>query len=165
MRPLPLLLAALLAGCAAQQTSSPSLLPRPAEAIDPRVPVPDMIVSADASLDLVRQLDALVAQAEAGDQAFRGAAATAERLASTAGAPRSESWVVAQQALSAAVAARAPVTRAVADIDGLGARRVQALGGIGAGDLAAIKSAAARVAQIDDREAAVIDRIQARLGG
>jgi hypothetical protein len=71
--------------------------------------------------------------------------------------------VVAQQALSAAVGARLPVTSAVADIDALGAQRVQILGGIGAADLKAIEAAAARVAEIDGHEAAAIDAVQKKL--
>lgn len=154
-----------LAGCASAGAGGPSLAPRSAEAIDPRVPVPDPPVQATPSADLVRELDALVAQALAGDEAFRAAAANADRLAGAAGAPQSESWILAQQALSAAVAARAPVTRAMGDIDSIAARRIQQLGGIGAADLAAIQSASARVQSIDSAEAAAIDRLQARLAG
>jgi hypothetical protein len=40
---------------------------------------------------------------------------------------------------------------------------VQTLGGIGAADLEAIGSAAAKVAEIDEREAAAIDSVQKRL--
>jgi hypothetical protein len=152
-----------IAACARPGGPYPSLQPRAAEAIDPRLPVPDPPVSSTPTAGLVNQLDALVAQAVNGDSAFRPLAERAQQLASAAGAKESESWVVAQQALSAAVAARAPVTRAVGDIDALGAQRVQTLGGIGAADLKAIKAAAARVAEIDGREAAVIDQIQRQL--
>ena len=159
---LPLLL--VLSACAASTVNAPSLAPRPAEAIDPRLPVEGPALPADANPQLVGQLNALIAQAIAGDETFRSAAAQAERLAAAAGAPRSESWIVAQQALSAAMAARTPVTRALADIDDLGAERIERLGGIGAADLAAISAAAARVAEIDDRQSSTITRIQARLG-
>ena len=152
------------AGCAAQ-TDAPSLAPRAAEAIDPRVEVPEVIVSTGVTLNLPNQLETLVAQALAGDEAFRAAAAAAERLAAAAGPPQSESWIAAQQALSAAVAARAPVTLALGEIDSLAARRVQQLGGIGVADLAAIEAAAARVAEIDAREAALIEQLQERLRG
>jgi hypothetical protein len=152
----------LLSACTAA-TGAPSLAPRAAESIDPRVPVPDVIVSPDVSPGLLTQLNALLAQAVAGDQAFAPLAEQASRLADAAGAKESESWVVAQQALSAAVAARAPVANAVGDIDALGAQRVQALGGIGAADLKAIESAASRVAEIDGREAAVIAQVKAKL--
>jgi hypothetical protein len=122
-----------------------------------------VIVSPDASISLLAKLRTLVAQAEAGDQAFAPLAERARQLADSAGPKESESWVLAQQALSAAVAARAPVAGAVGDIDALGAQRIQTLGGIAAADLKAIQSAAARVADIDEREAATIAAIQRRL--
>jgi hypothetical protein len=163
MRALPLFLIPCLAGCASAPVAAPSLAPRPAESIDPRVPVPDVIVSTDISIGLRAQLEALVAQAEAGDAAFRPLAERAADLARSAGPKESESWIAAQQALSAAVAARGAVTGAMGDIDGLGAQRIQKLGGIGLGDLNAIDAAASRVAEIDQREAAAIDRIQGLL--
>ena len=55
------------------------------------------------------------------------------------------------------------MTSALGDIDALGAERIKRLGGIAAADLAAINAAAARVAEIDEREASVIARIQAML--
>ena len=165
MRSPQFLLLLAVAGCAGPELQSPSLAPRPAEAIDPRVPVPEAPVPTQAAPALVRQLEALVAQAVAAEETFRSAAATAERLAASAGPPQSESWIVAQQALSAAVAVREPVTRALGEIDALGATRIQQQGGMSAPDLAAIDSAAARVAEIDARQAATIERIQARLGG
>jgi hypothetical protein len=165
MRGIPLPMLVILAGCAAPEMNAPSLAPRAAEAIDPRVPVPEAPVPTQATPALVRQLEGLVAEAIAGDQAFRASADDAERLAEAAGPPQSESWIAAQQALSAAVAARAPVTRALGEIDALGAGRIQQLGGIGAADLAAINAAAARVAEIDARHAALIERLQARLRG
>ena len=165
MRSTTLLLVLALAGCAGPGADIPSLAPRAAEAIDPRVPIPNMIVSTDVSLGLLQQLEALVSEAMAGDQAFRAAATDAERLAAAAGAPQTESWVVAQQALSAAVAARAPVTRALGEIDALAAGRIKQLGGISTADLHAINAAAAKVAEIDEREAALIERLQARLRG
>ena len=163
MRALPILLLTMLSACASPETNAPSLAPRAAEAIDPRVPVPDPVISMTPAAGLVDQLNKLVSQALAGDQAFQTLIARAEELASAAGPKESESWIAAQQALSAAVAARAAVTAAVGDIDALGAARVQKLGGIAAGDLMAIDTATARVGGIDSREAAAIDAIQARL--
>ena len=164
MRAFAPLLPIALAGCAGAELQPPSLAPRAAEAIDPRVPVPEIRVSQGVSFILLEQLKRLVAQAHAGDEAFRAAADVAERLAGAAGAPQSESWIVAQQALSAAVAARAPVTIAMGEIDALVAARIQQTGGIDREDLAALERAAAQVAEIDAREAALIDRLQAQLG-
>lgn len=160
----PIFLATLaLSACTSPGGPYPSLQPRAAEAIDPRVPVvvapPDMTPSAG----LTQTLESIAAQAVSGDSDFQPLAQRAADLAKAAGPKESESWVVAQQALSAAVAARGPVANAVADIDALGAERIHAQGGISAGDMAAIDAAAARVAAIDSREAALIARIQAVL--
>jgi hypothetical protein len=125
--------------------------------------VPEPVLPTTPAPALVQKLDSLVAQAIAGDQAFAPLAERARQLADSAGAKESESWVVAQQALSAAVGARLPVTAAVGDIDALGAQRIQTLGGIGAADLKAIDAASARVSEIDSREAAAITAIQAKL--
>ncbi|MGI8611319.1 MAG: hypothetical protein ACR2KH_03450, partial [Sphingomicrobium sp.] len=73
--------------------------------------------------------------------------------------------VVAQQAVSAAVAARGPTTRALGDIDALAAAALAGQGGIAPTDLAAIEAAAAEVAAIDRRHSQMIDALQARLGG
>ena len=160
MRALPILAVSLLAGCASAPVAAPSLAPRPAESIDPRVPVPEPPIPTTPTAGLVQQLERLVAQAQSGDAAFRPLADRARDLAASAGPNESESWVVAQQALSAAVAARAPVASAVGDIDALGAQRIQKLGGIGLADLKAIDAAATKVAEIDSRETAAIDEIQ-----
>jgi len=162
MRTSALVLTVLLAGCAAP-ANVPSLAPRPAEAIDPRLPVPEPAISATPASELVQKLESLVAQAVAGDRDFAPLADRARQLADGAGAEGSESWVVAQQALSVAVGARTPVTTALGDIDALGAQRIQMLGGIGAADLKAIDAAAARVAAVDEREAAAISAIRAKL--
>jgi len=153
----------VLSACAAPQTGEPSLAPRAAEAIDPRVPIASEVAAGPVDPQLAARLAALMADARAGDAAFQAAAQDAERLAANAGAAQSDSWVEAQQALSALVAARAPVTKASADVDALAAARVTASGGIAAGDLAAIQTASRELGIIDTREAATIDRLQAQL--
>ena len=86
-------------------------------------------------------------------------------LADAAGSSQSESWVLAQQAVSAAVAARAPTTRALGDIDEIAATELARRGGIAPANLAAIEAAAAEVGAIDRRQAEAIDDLEARLGG
>jgi hypothetical protein len=154
---------ALLSACSTQGGPYPSLAPRAAENIDPRVPVVSPIRSGPVSAGLAAHLAALVDQAQSGDAAFRDAAANAERLTASAGAPSSESWVVAQQALSAAQAARGPTTRAMGDIDGLGSTALATKGRISQADMYAIQRAAAIVSEIDQREAERIDALQKRL--
>jgi hypothetical protein len=155
---------ALAGGCAAPPRDVPSLAPRAAEAIDPRVPVPSEIIVGPADANLSAHLAALIDQAQAGDSAFQGAAAEAERLAQAAGSSQSESWVLAQQALSAAHSARAPTTRALGDIDALAATALEQQGGLPPGNLVAIQSAAATVSAIDNRQSARIEAIEDRLG-
>ncbi|MEO7365041.1 MAG: hypothetical protein ABIW03_01820 [Sphingomicrobium sp.] len=154
-----------LAGCAAPPAPPASLAPRAAEAIDPRVPVVVATTSQPVSGAIANRLAELIGQARRGENAFASAAALAQRLASAAGPPQSESWVVAQEALSAAVAARAPTTRALGDIDGITAAALAKQGGLAPADLAATEAAAAEVGAIDQRQAQVIDALQQRLGG
>ena len=165
MRVAAFLLILALSGCAAPATNAPSLAPRAAEAIDPRVRIPSEPVIGAVTPSLAARLEALVGQARQGDGAFQTAASEAERLAAAAGNAQSEGWIVAQQALSAAVAAREPVTVALGDVDGLGSRELVARGGISAADQLAIARAAEAIGEIDRRQAATIDRLQRRLGG
>lgn len=160
----PLMLAMVaLSSCTSPGGPYPSLQPRAAEAIDPRVPVPDPPVATTPNAALVDQLNGYVGEAQSGDRDFQPLAERARELAGSAGPRESESWIAAQQALSAAIAARAPVAHAVGAIDALGGQRIQAAGGIGPANLAAIDAAAAKVGEIDHRETALIDQIQARL--
>lgn len=153
------------AGCTTPSGPAPSLAPRAAEAIDPRVPVVATTIQRPVDRALATQLAELIGQARSGESAFVVAAGEAQRLAAAAGAPQSESWVIAQEALSAAVAARAPTTRALGDIDGMAAAALAKEGGIAPADLAAIEAAAGEVGAIDRRQAQAIDALQARLGG
>jgi len=153
-----------LSACSTPGGPYPSLHPRAAEAIDPRVPVDRPLNDRPISSTLGARLAALVEQARSGDAAFEGAATTAERLAASAGSPQSEGWVAAQEALTAAIAARKPTTEALGDIDEVGATALQTQGGIAPNDLDAIKNAAAIVGSLDERQAERIRAVQRRLG-
>jgi hypothetical protein len=157
------LLPLLLSACTTTPTSEPSLAPRAAEAIDPRVPIPNEVIAGPADPALAARIAGLIAEIRAGDAAFQAASGQAERLAAAAGPAQSESWIEAQQALSALVAARAPVTRAMADLDALAATRVVVGGGVLPGDLAAIQAATSEAGAISQRHAELIDRLEARL--
>jgi len=161
---LPLLTLVLLSACAAPGGPYPSLQPRAAEAIDPRVPVERPINDRPATPALSARLAELVAQARSGEAAFEPAMTEAERLAANAGAAQSEGWTVAQQALSAAIEARGPTASALGDVDALGANALQTQGGIAPNDLAAIQGAAAEIGTLDQRQAARIKALQERLG-
>ena len=164
MRKLPCLVLLTLSACAAPGGPYPSLRPRAAEAIDPRVPVVRPINDRPVTPGLAARLSALVDQAQSGNAAFDAAASAAERLASGAGAPQSESWIAAQEALTAAIAARRPTATAIGDIDEIGATALQTQAGIAPNDFAAIKSAAATVSAIDRRQAERVNAIQKRWG-
>jgi hypothetical protein len=164
MRRVALLLIVALSGCTVPGGPYPSLAPRAAEAIDPRVPVVRPMNDRPAGAALTARLAALVDQAQSGDAAFDAAVAEAERLAASAGAPQSEGWIAAQEALTAAIAARRPTANALGDIDEIAATALQTQRGIAPNDLAAIRSAAERVSAMDRRQAERIDAIQKRLG-
>ena len=161
---LTVLMSAALGACAPAGGPFPSLQPRAAEEIDPRVPVTRPMNDRPVTAALAARLGELVAQARSGDAAYAAVADQAEKLAAAAGAPQSEGWVAAQQALSAAVDARGPTVRALADIDAIGASMLQAQQGLAPADLAAIQSAGAEAGAIDQRQADRISAIQRRLG-
>jgi len=157
-------LVGLVGACSTPQGPYPSLAPRAAEAVDPRVPIPNEVKVGPADANLSSHLAALIDQAQSGDSQFEAAAANAERLAQAAGSQQSESWVAAQQALSVAQAARGPTARALGDIDALAAAALAQRGGIPPGNLVAIQSAAQKVSEIDRRQTERLDAIEARLG-
>jgi len=152
-------------GCSTPQTAATSLAPRAAENIDPRVPVVGSVDTSPVNPALAERLSQLIAQANSGDGSFRAAAAEAERLAALAGVAESESWILAQQAVSVAVAARAPTARALSDIDETAATAIKVKGSLSSADLAAIEAAAAEVAALDRVQSQIVDALQARLGG
>ena len=153
-----------LSACSTAGRPYPSLQPRSAEAIDPRLQPIRPINDRPVTPALASQLAALVDQARAGENAFAPAATDAERLVAIAGAAQSESWVVAQEALSAAVAARKPTAMAQADIDAIGASALQTHGGSAPNDLKAIENAAAEVGEIARTQTDRIAAMQKRLG-
>lgn len=164
MRRTIFLLIAALGACAAPGGTPPSLAPRAAEAIDPRVPVVRPVNDRPVNAALASRLAELLSQARSGDSAFRVRAEVAQRLAAAAGPPQSESWIAAQLALSAAVEARAPTAIALGDIDALGADKLQTQGGLAPSDLAAIRSAGDEVGALDQSQAEIVTAIQRRLG-
>jgi hypothetical protein len=161
---LSMLIALVLAGCAAPGGPYPSLQPRTGEQTDPRVTVERPRNDRPVTAALASRLGSLVAQARSGDAAFAPLMDQAERLAGSAGGRGSEGWIAAQQALSAAVAARGPTVRALGDVDAVAAEALAVQGGIAPNDFDAIERAAAEIAAIDRRHAARIDAMQRRLG-
>jgi len=153
-----------LSACSSPGGPYPSLRPRAAEQIDPRVEVRRPMNERAVSPALASRLAALLDQARSGNAAFEGSIGEAERLAASAGAPQSEGWIAAEEALTAAIAARKPTTTALADIDDLAGSALQTQRGIAPSDLAAIKSAAAEAGTLDERQAARVAAVQVKLG-
>ena len=164
MRRLAFLSIVALGACSTPGGPYPSLQPRAAEAIDPRVPVVRPVNDRPVTASLAARLAGMVDQARSGNAAFEGAAAEAERLAAAAGPQQSEGWIAAQEALTVAIAARNQTTTALGDIDALAANTLQAQGGLAPNDLAAIKNAQAEVGALDARQSARIDAVQKQLG-
>lgn len=163
-RDLPaLLLLTLASGCAAPDRAEPSLAPRAAEAIDPRLPVAADSQPGTVDPALARRLAELVSQVRSAAPSFAELEARAEQLAAAAGPMNSESWVVAQQALSVLVEQYGVTSRASADIDGLAADPIAARGWINPASQAAIAAAAAEVAAISTRQSESISRLTDRL--
>jgi hypothetical protein len=161
---LPTLLLALLASCSVPSAGpEPSLAPRPAEAIDPRVPIPGDMPMGPTDPALAARLNELVSQVRAGMPAFDSRLAEASRLAAAAGPEASEGWVAAQASLSLLVEQYGVTTRAAADIDALAAQRLEAQKWIAPADQSAIAAAQAEVASISARQADAIDRLKSQL--
>jgi hypothetical protein len=157
----PLLMLAV-AGCATPP-NEPSLAHRPAEAIDPRLPLPADPAPGPVDPALAASLNQLVSDGTEGGRAFDAAVGEAEAAANAAGPAQSESWIVAQQALSRLEATRAASTKALADVDSIATARVQAKGGMTRADLAAVDAASSQLRAVTDRQAQIVTAIAARL--
>ncbi|UUR08234.1 hypothetical protein [Sphingomonas glaciei] len=153
-----------LAGCASVK-DAPSLARRPAEAIDPRLPIVDRSDALPADPALAAALRGIAAPAFAQARTVDGAIARAETLAAAAGPSGSESWISAQQSLSAAIAAQEPVTRAIGAFDAAVAERIASGARLVPRDLDAVRAIAGELAQVDSRHRAAIASIQRRLTG
>lgn len=162
LAPALILSALLLTGCAGI-TDAPSLARRPAEAIDPRLPIPDRSAALPADPALAAALRRIAAPAFAQAAAVDTAIARANALAGSAGAPGSESWIAAQQALSAAIAAQEPVTRALGDFDAAVAERIASGSRLVPRDLATVRAIASDLAALDARQRAALGLVQRRL--
>ena len=157
-------LTGLTAGCAVDDSHLPSLAPRAGEKVDPRLPIPDLADATPADPALGARVAALVAAGRSGTGAFDAAADLAERLAAGAGASHGEGWIAAQEALSGAIVARAPLTRALSDLDALAADRIASTGALSPADQRQVASGAAVLGEIDRAQARRITAIQARIG-
>jgi hypothetical protein len=163
LRSLLALSIALLAGCAAPR-GYPSLAPRTAEAIDPRVPIASNPSPGTVEPSVAAALASAVAQARRARPVFDQLARRAEALAAAAGPRQGESGIAAQQALSALGAQHGVTTEAAADFSAIAAARFDATRWLVPATRAAIEAAAAEVGAISEAQRAIITRLTARLG-
>lgn len=150
-------------GVAAQGAAAPSLAKRPVEGrFDVAPPVVAVEPPGPLPADLAGRLARWDADGTSAQQAFaaeRGA--TVSIVTQAAGAPvASERWVVAQQAISRLIAARAPLTGALADIDRLYLERSvdEAIDGLP--DIYALRE---RLADIASGQDAIIEALNGQL--
>lgn len=153
--------AVLLAGCGSQ-IPAPSLGPRAVEKQPIDMPVADAHeADTDADAALVARIATLVAAAEAADKAITEQRRRAEAaVARASGAAQGdETWIAAQEAVTALDSARGPLRDTAGAIDALRHDPANAA----PGNRAAIDAAAARVAQIDTAAGAALAALAARL--
>jgi len=160
----PLLLS--LPACAGTQaTDGPSLAKRAVEGRFDVAP-PAVVVAPPGPLptDLAGRLQRWEADGAAGQQAFAAERATAaSAVSAAAGAPvASERWVVAQQAISRLIGARAPLTAALADIDSLYVERSVDEQIDGLPEIYALRD---RLADLASTQDAVLESLNAQLPG
>ncbi len=165
MRRLVILLAISLVGaCSTPDVGpEPSLASRTAEAIDPRVPIPDTVTAGPVDPGLAVHLQALVGRAQAGVPLFDARLGEAQRLAEAAGSEGSEGWIAAQQALSLLIEQYGVTTSVAADIDAIAGAKLDIQRWISPADQAAIAAAAAQVAAISAPQAEAIERLKQQL--
>ena len=151
------LLAGALVGCA-PNGEFPSLEPRAIEQEDPLaepVRTPPAVASDPA---LRARAAELLDEARRGEREFETALGAASAASRRAGAPGSESWVVAQQQISRAEAARAPTSTALAELDRLATERARLP--TDEGDFTAIRSALDEAGRIAAGQQQRIDRLR-----
>lgn len=165
-RSLPLLLvtgAMAALGACAPVADAPSLARRPAESIDPRLPVVDRSASLPADPALAAAWRSIAAPAFAQAPAVEAAIDRASALAAGAGPRGSESWIAAQQALSAAIGEGEAVTRATGAFDAAVADRIVSGQRLVPQDLAAARRISEELTALDRKLRQGVDAVQQRL--
>ena len=153
----------LATSCSSATISEPSLAPRAAESIDPRLPIPDTAPTGTVDAALAARLNALIETARGAVAQFNAQESEATRLAAAAGPMASESWIAAQQALSRLVERHGITTHTAGDIDALAANRLEGQHWIRPSDREAIAAAAAEVGAINNAQAEAIRRLASQL--
>lgn len=155
-----------LAGGCSTTVDHPSLAPRTIERFSvasPEAPLPPLpaVLPEDASRQ--DRANALLAQARAADDRFRSVFAEAQGAIAggSSASPGSETWILAQEALSRAEILREPVLQSLADLDALQISAAEA--GIGTESEASLAAALREVVEIDTRQNREIATLRERL--
>jgi len=163
-KPILAALIPLAASACAPEGPYPSLAPRPIEkamADSEELPAPAAITD-DAGLPA--RIEALMVQARRGEADYQAALPEARAAASSAGASGSDSWIVAQQALSRLEAARAATAGALADLDALALAEASARP-LSPADGERLNAATREAQALAERQRAEIVKLQAKIGG
>lgn len=137
----------------------PTLNPRPIEAQAAGLltePAPKEGSVQPANPAVSANIEKALSAARSGDTAFKNVLAGARSAAQGAGASGSESWIVAQMAVSNLEATRAPVKASLSDLDGL---LRAALDGPPSADLSNIQEAIRTVEAIDARHMSAMEDV------
>ena len=166
-RPSPLLLAsfALAAGgCASHEGDFPSLAQRPAErefAAEQMAP-PKMRPPLPADASTAARAGRFVAAAREAEGGFSRAYEVAAAAVAKAGPTGSDSWVIAQEAVSRAIAAQAPLTKIAGEFDDYAATRARQTP-LAPADIARLHEATAQVEEMVALQTARIRRLEQTL--
>lgn len=166
MRSLPTsaLLGVLTLAACADRGDYPSLRPRPFEVAGGVAPLPPAPPAPPARPEVVARVAALVGRAEEGQRAFVRELAATRPAVARAGAADSETWIRAQQQVSALDASREATVSAMAELDALTLSGVDAAGmTLGENDLAAIREGSERIAALLEAQHAAIASLSATL--
>jgi hypothetical protein len=159
MRSIVALAPLLLAACAGNSTG-PSLAKRPIESRSLEEPVREAVAPAPADAALRALIDEQLDRARRSQSAFAALLPRVQSAAADAGSEGSESWIAAQQVLSALEGARAGTTGALGRLDALIAERV--LAGEDAG-LAELQAAQREVAALADQQRDIFESLRSRV--
>jgi hypothetical protein len=153
-------LAPLLLGACAGDAIGPSLAKRPIESRSLEEPVREAASPTPADAALQAEIDKQLGRARESQRAFADLLPRTQAAAASAGTEGSESWIGAQQLLTALEGSREGATGALGALDALIAARV--LAGQDAG-LAELQAAQKEVAAIADQQRESFDRVRARI--
>jgi hypothetical protein len=165
--PVPLLLGAAAAaqgGCASDKGDFPSLAQRPAErdyAAEQMAP-PKVRPALPDDPTVAQRASGFVGAAREAEGGFARAYETAAAAVARAGPVGSDSWILAQEAVSRAIAAQAPVTRIAGELDDYAAARARQTP-VSPGDLARLQEATADIHRVAEAQTARIRRLEASL--